>query len=421
MRILHLNTTDTAGGAARGAYWLHRALRDLGVDSWMMVDRKHSDDDTVLEVSAGSRRILRALRSRLDGLPLHFYGNTDESYWSVGWVPHKLDKCIRAIRPDVVHLHWISDGFVPIHELRRIDGPIVWSLRDMWSFTGGCHYTGYCEKYRERCGACPQLKSHRERDLSRSIFRQKQKQWQGLDIWAVPISRWLAEQARASAILAYHPIEIIPNGIDVRRFRPADQLRARKRLGINLDRPLIAFGAVNSTTDRRKGFGKFCEAVNRLSHQGWRDKIEVVVFGNADTPANGFDPGLNVRFMGPLDDDSTISAIYSASDVTVVPSIQEAFGKTIIESFACGTPVVAFRASGPADIIDHKRNGYLANPYEAGSLADGIEWCMADRARTAELGRRARHKAVTEYDILSVAQRYMSLYQRILRRNNGSP
>jgi len=421
MRVLHLNTTDTAGGAARGAYWLHRALRDVGVDSLMMVDRKHSDDDTVLEVSSGARRFLRAARARLDRLPLRFYPNTHESYWSVGWFPHKMERWIRKVKPDVVHLHWISGGFIPIAELRRLNGPIVWSLRDMWSFTGGCHYAGFCERYRDRCGACPQLRSRREFDLSRSIFSQKQKQWQGLDLWAVPISHWLADQARASAILAYHPMEIIPNGVDIRRFRPADQRRARKRLGISLDRPIVAFGAVNSTTDKRKGFSKFRDAVNRLAREGWHEKVDVVVFGNSETPAEAFDPSLNVRFMGQLDDDNALAAIYSAADVTVVPSIQEAFGKTVIESFACGTPVVAFQTGGPADIIDHKHNGYLARPYDSKSLADGIEWCLADRARSAELGRRARHKAVTEYDILRVARRYMSLYQRILRRNHESP
>jgi len=420
MRVLHLNTTDTLGGAARGAYWLHRALRDVGADSWMMVDRKYSDDETVVEVSGGSRRVLRAVRSRLDRLPLRLYGATDESYWSVGWVPHKLEKWMRAVQPDVVHLHWISGGFIPIQELRRFSSPIVWSLRDMWSFTGGCHYAGFCEKYRDRCGACPQLQSRRELDLSRSIFRQKQKQWQGLDIWAVPISQWLAERARASAILAYHPMEIIPNGVDVRRFRPADQQRAREQLGLSPDRLIVAFGAVNSTSDRRKGFSKFREAVNLLSAQGWRDKLDIVIFGNTETPSEDFDPSLNIRFMGSLDDDKALSMIYSAADVTVVPSIQEAFGKTIIESFACGTPVVAFRTGGPVDIIDHKRNGFLANPFEAKSLAEGIEWCLLDRARSAELGRRARHKAVTEYDILGVARRYMALYQRILRQKNES-
>ena len=232
MRVLHLNTTDTAGGAARGAYWLHRALRDVGVDSLMMVDRKHSDDETVLEASGGARRFVRAARARLDRLPLKFYRNTQESYWSVGWVPHKLQRLIDKVRPDVVHLHWISGGFIPINELRRLNGPIVWSLRDMWSFTGGCHYAGFCERYRDQCGACPQLRSRRELDLSRSIFHRQQTQWQGLDLWAVPISQWLADQARASAILAYHPMEIIPNGVDVRRWSAGRKRRTSTPLGM---------------------------------------------------------------------------------------------------------------------------------------------------------------------------------------------
>jgi len=417
MRVLHLNTTDTSGGAARGAYWLHRALRDVGVDSLMMVDKKYSTDSSVFEVSAGIKRVGRRVRARLDNLPLHYYGVPDESYWSVAWVPHPMEGLVRALHPDVIHLHWITGGFIPISGLQRLGGPLVWSLRDMWAFTGGCHYSGHCNRFTEACGSCPQLDSLDENDLSRSIYTNKREHWHDLDLWAVPISTWLADQARASSILGHFPMEVIPNGVDIERFRPLDPVRAKKHFGFAPDRPVVAFGAVNATTDHRKGFSKYCEAVKRLFQMGWRDRVEFVVFGDT-VPESERDEDLPMRFIGRVNDDRELATLYSAADVTVVPSLQEAFGKTVIESFACATPVVAFRTGGPADIVDHKRNGYLAKPFDAKSLADGIAWCAADPIRLRDLGREAREKVVLEYDILAVARRYHDLYRRILRRNH---
>jgi glycosyltransferase involved in cell wall biosynthesis len=411
MRVVHLSTTDIRGGASRGAYWLHKALREAGVDSVMLVDRKYGDDDSVVEVSGGGKKVLSALRARLDALPLSRYSKTDESYWSVGWAPHRVERAVAQLEPEIVHLHWITGGYVPVAALPRIGRPLVWTLRDMWGFTGGCHYTGPCEGYRSGCGACPQLRSRREDDLSRRVVAAKRRHWQGLDLHLVPISTWLADQARASPVFAGRPAEVIPNGIDVRRFKPTDRARAKLRFGVDPDRPLIVFGAVNATGDPRKGFAPFRAAMESLHRHGRVAPAEVIVFGAGEPAPTG---GTPMRFLGRVDDDSTLASLYSAADVTVAPSMQEAFGKTLIESFACATPVVAFRSGGPVDIVDHGRNGYLAEPFDADALAEGIAWCLGEPGRASQLGRHGRAKAERAYDIRIVAGRYRDLYERVL-------
>ncbi len=410
MRIVHLCTTDTMGGASRGAYWLHRALIAAGADSLMLVDRKYSDDATVIEASAGPRRVTRALRARLDGLPLARYRKTAESYWSIGWVPHHIERALDALVPDIVHLHWITGGFVPIAALARIGRPLVWTLRDMWAFTGGCHYAGACDRYRVSCGNCPQLRSADADDLSRRVVRAKLKRWQGLDLTLVPISRWLADQARSSPLFADQPSVVIPNGIDVRRFRPVDRALAKCRFGFAPGRKLVLFGAVNALTDPRKGFGSFARSAALLAGSPVGADIEFAVFG-ANAPEGGAGPGVPpMRFLGAVTDDATLATLYSAADVMVTPSMQEAFGKTLIEAFACATPVVAYDSGGPADIVDHGDNGYLARPFDPASLADGIAWCFAEADRAAALGRAGRAKAEAVYDISAVADRYVRLY-----------
>lgn len=415
-RILHLSTTDVQGGAARGAFWLHRALAEKGVDSLMLVDRKYSDDDRVIAPANGGR-LVRRLRAYADTLPLYRYRKTDDSFWSVNWVPTRMTHMVETVAPDIVHLHWSGGGFLPIQVLKTFGRPVVWTLRDMWAFTGGCHYTAGCVRYQNACGFCPQLRSNSERDLSRRVFERKQRHWRDLDLWLVPISGWLARVAQQSPLFRGRPIEVIPNGLDVRRFQPTDMIAARTQLNLPRDRRLILFGALNATSDRRKGYSALCRAINALSRSGWRDRAELVVFG-ADGGIDRSALGLDVRYMGHVDDDRQLSLLYAGADVMVVPSLQESFGKTLIEAMACATPVVAFDSGGPSDIIEHERTGYLARPFNPDDLARGIAWCLEGNGRATDLGIAARTRAEEMYDIDLIADRYRALYQRILERTS---
>jgi glycosyltransferase involved in cell wall biosynthesis len=205
---------------------------------------------------------------------------------------------------------------------------------------------------------------------------------------------------------------VIPNGVDVIRFSPRDRIQAKLRFGLRPDNPLIVFGAVNPTVDARKGFEPFREAIGRLNGSGWSSRAAVMVFG-AEGPAPSGANGM--QFLGRVDDDEMLATLYSAADLTVAPSKQEAFGKTLIESFACATPVVAFRSGGPIDIVDHRHNGFLAEPFDAGALAEGIAWCLKAPEHASQLGRHGRAKAEATYDIHIVAARYRDLYRRILK------
>lgn len=417
MRILHISTSDTRGGAARGSYWLHRALCEAGIDSVMLVGRKYSDDERVLSFSGVTAPVRERLRDALDQVPLRGYRKTDESFWTVGWVPRRLTSSVASLRPDLVHLHWFGGGFLPISALTNLSVPLVWTLRDMWAFTGGCHYTAGCTGYRTSCGRCPQLHSIRDRDLSRSIWQQKHDTWAGLNLWLVPISTWLAECAAQSRLFAETPSRVIPNGVDTRRFRPIPAAEARAAWGLSPDRRYILFGAVNALHDGRKGFSQLAEAARILTESCWTTRAELLVFGDL-APETAPSLGLTTRFLGPIDDDERLAQLYAAADVMVVPSLQEAFGKTLIEAMACGTPVVAFASGGPVDIVTHGEDGYLARPFEPTDLARGIEWSLESPSRTEELGRRARRRVEQDFDMRVVVDRYHDLYRSILEGNS---
>jgi glycosyltransferase involved in cell wall biosynthesis len=415
MKVLHLSTFDIGSGAARGSQWLHEALRRRDIDSTMMVASKASEDDdeTIRRVPGAMPQLAAKLRMQFDRLPLRFYRNTEESFWSLGWMPCRFDRLIEDIDPDIIHLHWVGAGYLPISSLKSFSRPIVWTLRDMWSFTGGCHYTAGCERYRESCGACPQLRSHREEDLSRIIWRHKSRQWKDLDLTLVPISRWLADCAAASPLLGRFPIEVIPNGLDVSTFNPLAKSIARKEWDLPPDRPIAVYGAINATRDPRKGFAELLAALRILGQDERTRNMLLVVFGDlqhGDVP----DCGIETRYVGYVDDNARLSKLYAAADIAVMPSLQEAFGKTIIEAMACGTPVVAFNSGGPRDIISHGIDGYLAKPFEPEDLAKGMLWCFERIAADDNLGAAARAKVMKRFDIEAVADRYEALYGAIL-------
>jgi glycosyltransferase involved in cell wall biosynthesis len=175
----------------------------------------------------------------------------------------------------------------------------------------------------------------------------------------------------------------------------------------------MVYGAVNATPDPRKGFAELLAALRVLGRDAGALNPLLVVFGDLQ-PGDFPDCGVEIRHAGYIRDNARLSQLYSAADVAVMPSLQEAFGKTLIEAMACATPVVAFGGGGPDDIIDHRIDGYLARPYEPADLAAGIAWSLSAVAGGADLGRRARAKVETVFDIDAVAARYQALYRRIL-------
>lgn len=425
MKILHLNYSDISGGAARGAYWLHNALIQSGVDSKMLVAHKLTQDKTVIQLDKWNRNLVY-FRSKLDQKSILLYKGKNSSFfssfspsYSPFWLPDTIVSQVETLQPDLLNLHWIYSGFLSPESIRRFKKPIIWTLRDMWAFTGGCAYTRNCDRYTQFCGSCPQLDSKSENDVTRKLWERKQKSWSRLNLNIVSISHWLADCARKSSLLKDCRITVIPNAIDVLKFKPMPKETARKALGFSSERKIILFGAIYATNDERKGFKYVVEAIKNISKSNLRDVCELVVFGFSKTD-NPIDVGIPVRYLGMINDDQTLVNLYSASDVMLVPSIQEAFGKTALEAIACGTPVVSFDSSGLKDIIEHKKNGYRAECFSAKDLARGIAWILEDEERYQRLSQRAREKTEKEFTMDLQAKRYLTLYSEVLEEYRKS-
>ena len=410
MKILHLSTSDIEHGAARAAYRLHSGLLGIGVTSQMLVRAKLTIDETVI----ADQTINTKIAPPLSNLPLRLLPQRERKLFSTQWVPDALAAKVRAINPDIFHLHWVCNGFLQIETLAKLNKPVVWTLHDMWPFTGGCHYTEECLGYQQNCGRCRQLKSDWSFDLSRWVWQRKSKAWQNLNLTIVSPSNWLAKQAGSSSLFSDNPVKVIPHGLDISKYKPVSQTIARQLLQLPEAKQLVLFGASPGTTsDPRKGLQFLEPALKQLKQQQPELPIELVIFGAAAS-SNSVDLGFKVHYLGLFHDDISLSLVYSAADVMVVPSMQEAFGQTASESLACGTPVVAFNATGLKDIVRHQQNGYLAQPFEVEDLARGIAWIVENCDRHKQLRHNARARAETDFTLELQASRHLALYNKLV-------
>lgn len=413
MQVLHLSESDS-GGAGRATLRLHQGLQRLGVNSQMLVQLKYSDNLAVLspEKMVGKFSAKLKLSERLDALPLKVYRQCYAADFSLQWLPSGISAKVAQLAPDVVNLHWVCHGYLPIETVAKLNKPIVWTLHDMWAFTGGCHYSEECDRYKNSCGSCPQLGSNKNWDLSRWVWQRKAKAWNDLNLTIVTPSVWLAKCASASSLFNDLRVEVIPNGLDTQQYKPIPRQVARELLNLPQDKQLILFGAMYPNSDCRKGFHLLRQALQSLSKAEWRDKAKLAIFG-ASQPKEPIDLGLESHYLGRLNDDISLAVVYAAADVFVAPSIQDNLPNTVMEALACGTPCVAFDIGGMPDMIEHQHNGYLAQPFDSEDLAKGIVWVLENKERHQKLCDRARQKAEQEFTLEIQARRYESLYHEI--------
>jgi len=405
MKIIFLNSYASKGGAARAALRLAEALTRSGVD----VEYKNIYPEKI-GILAKLKYYFRVAYDRFPSL----LAAQKKIMFSSGGIPNKkIIEYINESDADIVHLHWINAGGIAISDISKIRKPIFWTLHDNWPFTGGCHVMWDCENYKSSCGKCPKLKSEQERDLSWHGLKKKLAVYESAkSLSIIGVSNWISACAKESKALSNHQIITIPNAIDSSFFYPIPKVVARQSTGLPNNKKIILFGANSATKDPNKGFSILVEALSKIQN---KDDIELIVFGNPPS-ANNQVRGISIKYLGPLKDNKKLQLLYCAADTTVVPSLQESFGQTATESMACGTPVVAFAATGLLDIVDHKVNGYLAKPFDPKSLANGIMWVLKNPDKDS-LSKNARLKIESTFDYSVVVKQHVKAYADLLAIN----
>lgn len=426
IKPLLLSIYDIEGGASRSAHRLHKGLQKIGLPSQMLVQRKISDDDSIFGPQTFGQKILAKISPYLNSFPIRRYLNWKNIVFSPAFAPDCLVSQIQKLFPDIIHLHWVAGGFLRIETIKKINKiPVVWTLHDMWAFTGGCHYCGSCLRYQENCGRCPQLFSIQDHDISQSLWRKKKKFWANLNMTLVAPSAWMASCAKASSLFQDLRIEVIPYGLDTQIFKPIPKKTAREILNIPLDKKMILFGACEPSNPR-KGFKHLQGALEKIRGNYPSDKIELLIFGLSKTEEFS-NLGFQVKCLGRIYDDVTLALIYSCADLFIAPSTEDNLPNTVLEALSCGTPCIAFNIGGMPDLIDDGINGFLVPEFKEDELAARLILLMENDSKRSLFSQNARIKVEKKFSLEMQAQQYLKLYEELLRdkgiagANNHSP
>ena len=398
LNVLHISESDSAGGAGRAAYALHRGLRSLGHGSSMLVGRKVTADAETRSIkrSAAWRGADRAVGGVLDRVGMQYVLYPS----SLGVV---RDPWFRGA--DVLQLHNLHGSYfgfsaIPLLSARR---PTVWQLHDQWAMTGHVAYSLDCERWRHGCGSCPYLEEYPrlDRDTTALLWHLKRATYARSRLTLVATSSWMAGLVEASPLLRRFRCLTIPNGIDTARFRPGPRDEARRRLGLPANRRIVLFVA-SELRERRKGLALLEESLRGL------DRPPLLALAGHGAAASGLD----THALGPLDGDALADA-YRAADVFATPTLADALTLTAPESLACGTPCVSFDRGGITDIVRDGETGLHAPFGDAAGLARTLERLLGDEELRARLGARGRELVERDFSIDLQVRRYAELYEEL--------
>lgn len=410
MKVLLINTSECTGGAAIAASRLMHALRACGIEASLLVAQRQTDHPYVIQAAPRWRYRLSLLWDRL----LVYVHNrfSLNGLWAIDTAEAGLDitQLRSFVQADVIHLHWINQGFLSSKTLGKImhsGKRVVWTMHDMWPFTGICHHAADCSGYRKHCGHCFRLRYGGVGDVSNRVLHTKGRLLEDTQVSFVACSHWLEELARSSTLLRNRHICCIPNPLDTSVFYPGSRFDARKRLGLPLQASLVLFACMK-VTDKMKGIDYLVEAARHLQEKYGEQlsQLAFIVIGK-HSEALAQQLRFPVYDLGFVSDPKRIADIYRAADVFVIPSLHENLPNTIAEAMACGTPCVGFRVGGIPEMIDHEANGYIADYKDAISLCEGIVYVLSHPL----LGQAAQHYARYQYAEERVAQRYLELYR----------
>ncbi|MEE1223397.1 MAG: glycosyltransferase [Bacteroidaceae bacterium] len=412
MKVLIVNASERIGGAAIAARRLAKALIKQGHDVTMVVGDKQGDEPWIVQAAPPWQLKLAKTIERGRIFALNRFSK--EGLWDIDIAGDGVDITgLPAFRDaDVVHLHWVNQGFLSGKDIKKImqsGKRIVWTMHDMWPCTGVCHHAGDCRGYRRECGNCPLLQQPKPTDVSHELIVQK-REWyaEARNLSFVACSHWLEEHALQSSLTKNRHVTCIANPIDTKTFSPGDKIEARKKLGLPLKTHLVLFASMK-VTDERKGVNYLLETARLLKEKYKQDdsNLAFVAMGQHAERLQEL-----IRFpvysLGYVSDMQQIATVYRAVDLFVTPSLYENLPNTIVEAMCCGTPCVGFRIGGIPEMIDHLANGYVANYKDSDDLAQGILHTLSHPS----MGAAAEHYAQYMYDEARVARQYADLYRQ---------
>ena len=405
MNILHINQSDIIGGAAIAGYRLHEGLLAQNINSRLLVGlRKNSSDRVaVIPQKQWIENQIYRFSWRLGFHHVHAVSTFDIS-------KHPFYQ-----EADIINFHNLHTGYFNYLAIPSLTAkkPGVFTLHDMWSFTGHCSYSYDCDRWKIGCGKCPYPDIHPSINMDNTRIEWKLKNWvySHSNLTIVTPSNWLAEQAKKS-MLNRLPIHTIPYGIDTEAYQPIDKQKCQTELGIPKGKKVLFFVAA-SLKDSRKGGDLLGKALQNLPTSLKAETMLMVIGDNGEDISQEL--GIETLNLGYVTSDRLKSIAYSAADLFIFPTRADNLPLVLQESMACGTPMVSFKIGGVPELVRPGITGYLAEPENVKDFSNGIMELMEDEKLRDRMGEHCRAIALKEYNLELQANRYIELYRQLLQ------
>ncbi len=452
LRILQVNAYDVAGGAEKVAFDLFRSYRARGRQSWLAVGFKRSAEADVLSLRPDAPPdawglFCLALNDLLEPLARRAPGvwRVRDFLRKAAFAQRQLNTALgrehfyfpatrRLLslppqRPDVLHCHNLHGGYFDLRELPRLSrqAPLVLTLHDAWLLSGHCAHSFNCERWQSGCGHCPDLTIYPalQRDATAFNWRRKRGIYARSRLFIAAPSRWLMQKVERSMLApGAAQMRVIPNGVDLTTFHPADKLAARVALNIPPQAAVLLIAANGIRQNQWKDYQTLRAAVARVAAQMPGRAVLFLGLGD-DAPPERMGEA-EVRFVPFQSEAATVARYYQAADVYVHAARADTFPNTVLEALACGTPVVATAVGGIPEQIrslpeSAEATGVLTPPGDAAALATAVARLLSDSALQTQLSRHAAADARQRFDFEREVSDYLAWYDEILARCQGRP
>ena len=418
LKVAILSHSDNIGGAAVVTMRLHNALRREGVDSSMIVFTQINPEADVSPLSSRFSRGYHFMKERMRIFLANGMNRRNLFKVSIANTGPSLLSNPIIKNADVVVMSWVNQGMVSLKQVRKLlrsGKPVVWIMHDMWNMTGICHHALSCERYKDpqQCGCCPFLNSNSQNDLSHKVWLKKESVYKEGNLTFVAVSNWAREKALGSTLLHDKQVMTIFNPF------PVDSFETKWPEGyvpsiIQHDKKVIAMGAAR-LDDPIKGIEYAVEALNHLfdTNPDLSNNAEAIFFGTLRDENKLADLRFPHRFIGRVEDPAMLRRLYARASVVISSSLYETLPGTLIEAQAGGAIPVSFGKGGQGDIIEHKKNGYIARYLDTKDMAAGIEWALSQNIDRDSLHESVRERFASE----NIAQQYIALFNRLLEKN----
>jgi glycosyltransferase involved in cell wall biosynthesis len=408
MKVLMMHRSDgDVSGAQVQMNRIRNGMKERGINANILCRERTSHESILMPYRPRAERWIRKFTQRIGLNDIHLVSSA-----SVSSQKEYEDS-------DVLDIHCFHSGTFSYLSLPALTSrkATVFTFHDMWPFTGHCHASLECNRWKTGCGKCPHLDIQPpvQRDGTAIEWILKNWVYGRSKFTIVTPSKWLHDQVKES-MLRNFPVHIIPHGVDTEVFKPLPKDSCQVKLNIPLGKKVLLC-AMETMQRPLKGIDLLVEALGQLP-QDLRNDCVLLFFGQSNSDIIK-QIKIPVIELGYLHDDRAKAEAYSAADVFIQPSRAESFGLVALESIACGTPVIAFGVGGLTEVVRHGITGIIARPEDPRDLSEQVvQYFRQDHTLRTAMSNRCRNIAKREYSIHLQVERYITLYRKLIADND---